>query len=343
LVPWWFGPFVHAGSGFRGGCRISLALNPTCEESALAMRIVVLGGYGVFGGRLARLLIEPGHDVVVAGRQHDRAATFCADWGGTPAVVDRDRNPRQALERLTPDLVVDAAGPFQDAERNGYPIARAALAAGADCLDLSDDAAFTSGIAAPDAEVRAAGRVVLSGVSTVPALSSAVVDALSRDLVRIDRTESAILPGNRAPRGLSVIRAFLAQAGRSLAVWRDGEWTEVRGWSDHRRIALPGLAPFPATLIGAPRSGPLPRPLRRAHRSVPRRPGAQGAALPTGAGGAAGAARPAALAGAAGWTNARCRGAVRAVRQRPWRHERDGRGTRRDRPAGRADLADDHA
>ncbi|MGL4322277.1 MAG: DUF4166 domain-containing protein, partial [Paracoccaceae bacterium] len=128
-------------------------------------------------------------------------------------------------------------------------------AAGAHYLDLSDDAGFTSGISALDAEAKAAGVVVLSGVSSVPALSSAAVVQLAKGLTDIHSIDSVILPGNRAPRGLSVIRAILAQAGRPLTMWREGA-VQMKGWSQARRIALtlPGqkLRSRPASLIGAP-------------------------------------------------------------------------------------------
>ena len=45
------------------------------------MRVVVLGGYGVFGGRLARLLLRDGIDVWVAGRDLAKAETFTRRYG----------------------------------------------------------------------------------------------------------------------------------------------------------------------------------------------------------------------------------------------------------------------
>jgi NADP oxidoreductase coenzyme F420-dependent len=40
------------------------------------MKVLILGGYGVFGGRLARLLLQDGIEVVVAGRDEQKAAAF---------------------------------------------------------------------------------------------------------------------------------------------------------------------------------------------------------------------------------------------------------------------------
>lgn len=216
--------------------------------------ILVVGGYGVFGARVAMGLVADGQEVIVAGRNFAAASAHCAAHGGTPMVLDH-RAPDFAAKLLAiaPFAVIDAAGPFQDYAACGT--ARAAIAAGAHYLDLSDDAAFTAGIATLDDAAKTAGVTVLSGVSSVPAISSAAVTTLTQGLTDIHDIDSAILPGNRAPRGLSVIRAILAQAGRPLTLWREGP-AMATGWSQarHIRLTLPDrtLLPRPASLIGAP-------------------------------------------------------------------------------------------
>jgi uncharacterized protein YbjT (DUF2867 family) len=52
------------------------------------MKVVVVGGYGVFGGRLARLLVRDDLDVVVAGRDAERAAAFTREHGVAPLALD---------------------------------------------------------------------------------------------------------------------------------------------------------------------------------------------------------------------------------------------------------------
>ena len=119
-----------------------------------------------------------------------------------------------------------------------YRLARAAIRAGVNYVDLSDAAEFSLGIVALDAEAKAAGCYALSGVSSVPALSAAAVHVLSRDMPRIHAIDAAILPGNRAPRGRSVMAAILTQVGRPLRLWRGGIWESARGWSDPRTYVL---------------------------------------------------------------------------------------------------------
>jgi hypothetical protein len=200
------------------------------------MRILLLGGYGVCGSRLAELLVREGHAVTVAGRSAGAAQALADRLGCRAMVLDRE-GPLDALAGQ--DVVVDAAGPFHSYGADRYQLARAALAAGAHYLDLSDDAGFCAGLTELDPMARQSGLCALSGLSSVPALSSAAVVALSAG-ARPRVIDTAILPGNRAPRGLSVMRSILEGAGRGMPVWRGGRWCRVTGWSDPKDYVLPG-------------------------------------------------------------------------------------------------------
>ena len=222
-------------------------------------RALIIGGYGVFGGRLARrLLQELDLDVVVAGRSLAKATAFTAEWGGTPYALDHrsDQQVDQALAELFPSLVIDAAGPFQAYGPDALRLARKVVAAGAHYLDLADDRQFVVAIAALDGLAKARSVCAITGASSIPALSAAAADALATGLRR-PVIETVILPGNRAPRGLSVIRAILAQVGQPLRIWRGGRWSQAFGWGELKtvRLSMPGaaaLGPRWASLIGAP-------------------------------------------------------------------------------------------
>lgn len=218
-------------------------------------RVLVIGGTGTFGSRLCiGLAREPGIELIVAGRDLAAAQRFCAAHGGRAERIDRDDADLEArIDAIRPFAVVDAAGPFQVYGGDPYRLARAAVASGAHYLDLCDDAGFTAGIGALDKAARTRGIQVLSGVSSVPALSSAVVAHLAEGIADLHLIDIAILPGNRAPRGLSVMRAILAQVGQPIRYWRGCRWVEGRGWDRPVRVPLfPGERARWASLIGAP-------------------------------------------------------------------------------------------
>ncbi|MEH6654288.1 saccharopine dehydrogenase NADP-binding domain-containing protein [Loktanella salsilacus] len=195
------------------------AAGPCISKAAAAVKVLLLGGYGVFGARLAKFLVIDGHDVCIAGRSLRAAQTCAAELGCRAIQMDRSLD----LGALTAhDVVIDAAGPFHTYGDDPYRLARAAIAAGVHYLDLADDAGFCAGIAALDTDARAAGVCVLSGLSSVPALSSAAVRALAGGEVP-SVIDTAILPGNRAPRGLSVMQSILSQAGRPMPLWHGNQ------------------------------------------------------------------------------------------------------------------------
>ncbi len=215
------------------------------------MKVVVLGGYGVFGGRLCRLLSRDGHDVFAAGRNLESAESFCKKYGGNPLRVDIARD-LSAVFDVKPHVVVDAVGPYQAYGDAPYRVADACIRHRVHYLDLSDDGPFSAGIRELDHAAKANNCIILSGVSSVPALSSAAVEELQRGLSRIDVIETAILPGNRAPRGYSVMASILSQAGRRQKIWRGGAWRSFRGWSQTRKLQVCDQIWRRASLIGAP-------------------------------------------------------------------------------------------
>jgi NAD(P)-dependent dehydrogenase (short-subunit alcohol dehydrogenase family) len=222
----------------RGGtkrCRSGRARLPDAEtgRSASLSRILVLGGYGGFGGRLTRRLAGRGHHVLVGGRNAAKAAAFCAGLAGTePVVADRDGGIGRLLAEHRPDLLIDAAGPFQGI---GYHVPLACVRASVPCLDLADARGFVAGIGSLDDLARAAGIAVISGASSVPALSGAVARGLADGLDRVSAVELSISASNRATAGASVAKAILSYVGKPVQLWRGRRWTEAWGWQEFRR------------------------------------------------------------------------------------------------------------
>jgi NAD(P)-dependent dehydrogenase (short-subunit alcohol dehydrogenase family) len=196
-------------------------------------RILVIGGYGGFGARLCRRLAGAGHQLLVGGRDGGKAARLCARLpDARPIAVDRSRDLAPVLARERPDLVIDAAGPFQ---ASGYGIAEACIRAGVPYLDLADARGFVAGIGALDEAARAAGVTVISGASTAPALTGAILRELSAGLDRVEAVDIALSAANRAVGGDSVLAAALSYAGRPVRLWRGGRWARAFGCQELRR------------------------------------------------------------------------------------------------------------
>jgi hypothetical protein len=200
-------------------------------------RILVIGGYGGFGARLCRRLAAAGHELVVAGRSAAKAADFCSGLGrARPLFLDRRGDVGAALARERVDLVIDAAGPFQDSDDR---VPRACIDLGLHYLDLADGRDFVAGIGRLDARARAAGVAIVAGASSLPALSGAVARRLAEGLDRVHSVDIALSTANRSRDGDSVVLAALSYAGRPLRLWRGGRWVQSHGWQEMRRENFP--------------------------------------------------------------------------------------------------------
>jgi saccharopine dehydrogenase-like protein len=223
------------------------------------MRVVVIGGAGNFGARIVRALrADPNIDLVVAGRRK-ASIPGAEDIPGVVLDID-DAAFAKELTALSPGLVIHCVGPFQGQD---YRVAEAALEAGSHYLDLADGRRFIADFAAAmNGRAVSAGRVAICGASTLPALSSAVVEELRSGFTALESIEVIIAPGQRAPRGRATLEAVFSYLGRPFPVWRGGQWRREWGWMGlqetkldiGRRLAaacdVPDLELFPARYAG---------------------------------------------------------------------------------------------
>ncbi len=231
------------------------------------MKILILGGYGVFGGRLAALLSDmPQLHILIAGRSQQKAEQFCANVSGLatfePAKIDRV-DIAQALSIHRPDLVVDASGPFQDYGNNPYFVVKACIAAKVHYFDFADAADFVFGISAYDIAAKAADVTVLSGVSSFPVLTAAVLRELGKDMSLL-KVSGGIAPSPYAGIGLNVMRAVVSYAGGPVKLIRAGQAFTAKGLTESLRytIAPPGYLPLRNlrfSLVDVPDLQVLPR------------------------------------------------------------------------------------
>lgn len=214
-------------------------------------RILIIGGYGSFGARLVALLKDdPRLHLIIAGRNAAKAEAFCASLHDarallSPAKFVRGQDGADALKAIGPHVVIDASGPFQIYGDDPYGLPRAAIACGIAYLDLADSADFVEGISALDVEAHQADVFVLSGLSTCPALTSAIVRALAKDFGRIDEVAGGIAPSPFVEMGANVLRAIASYAGKPVTIWRKGRRESARALLSHRTFAIapPGTIP----------------------------------------------------------------------------------------------------
>lgn len=214
-----------------------------------AHRILILGAYGFFGQRIAASLARtPGVQLILAGRNVDKATALAYQLGlraeQARALDATDPKLGAMFRKLGVNTVIHTAGPFQGQQ---YHVARAAIEARANYLDLADGREFVVGINALDAAARAAGVCVFSGVSSLPALTAAVVDQHLPYFAKLESIAIGISSGAKLP-GIATLRGVLGYCGKPFRVWDNGRWAEAYGWLDRRTYTFP--KPVGARLFG---------------------------------------------------------------------------------------------
>jgi len=218
------------------------------------MKTLVLGGYGNFGARVCRALAADCNiELLVAGRDLGQARRLADSLPGRAMAVSIDCNAPdfgQTLSALGVGLVIHVAGPFQ---QQSYAVALAAARAGAHYIDLADGRRFVCDFPHALHDVfRQAGRTGISGASTVPALSSAVIEHLCPDWRVIDAVDICIAPAQTAPRGKATLAAVLSYCGEPIRVWRGGRWIRAAGWAAPERVEFKRLRPRIGALCDIP-------------------------------------------------------------------------------------------
>jgi hypothetical protein len=226
-------------------------------------RVLVLGGYGTFGARAAeRLARESGIELVIAGRSLPAAEAHAALLAKTArakvtaARVDAARMTAGELATLGPAILINASGPYQT---QGYGVARACIEAGVHYIDLADARAFVTGISGLNEAAERAGVLVVSGASTVPALSAAVTDAYASRLATLSAVTTVIAPANSFDPGLATTQSILGTVGRPIMLPNGNATATGYGWQGLRRVMLPGLGPRWVGLVDVPDLDLFPR------------------------------------------------------------------------------------
>ena len=202
--------------------------------------VLVLGGYGFFGKRISvALATEATIKLYIAGRDRSRAATLAAELALPNAqAIGIDAHAAAFADRLSElgvETLIHTAGPFQGQD---YAVAKAAIQARCNYIDLADGRAFVGGITSLDEAARERGVTVVSGASSVPALSSAVVDRHLPIFRRLDTLRIGIASGARTP-GLATMKGIFSYCGKPFARLEQGAWRTTYGWLDLHRHRFP--------------------------------------------------------------------------------------------------------
>ena len=198
-------------------------------------KVLILGGYGNFGWRIARALAKSNIPFVIAGRNKEKAQKLSDELKTTYpkssieiSIFDVNQDLPTQLKLIKPKVVINTCGPFQNAD---YSVAEDCIKAGVHYIDLADGRDFVRDITSLNDKAKAFNVLVVSGASTVPGLSSAVLEKYKSEFSVIDSLIFGIAPGAKAPRGLATTKAILSYVGKPLKTFV-GNGSTAYGWQN---------------------------------------------------------------------------------------------------------------
>ncbi|MBN3563770.1 saccharopine dehydrogenase NADP-binding domain-containing protein [Aliamphritea spongicola] len=205
--------------------------------------VLIIGGYGNFGLFISQTLAkENGIKLTIAGRSKEKAEALVRELQHGTHVqsyrLDISEPLQDHFKCLKPDIVIHTSGPFQ---KQGYDVAQACIDCGAHYIDLADGREFVSGITALNTAASENNVLVVSGASSVPGLTSAIVDKYLPEFSHLESLDYGITTAQKTTRGLATTAAILGYTGKPVETLTDGKRDTIYGWQGLRARNYPLL------------------------------------------------------------------------------------------------------
>jgi saccharopine dehydrogenase (NAD+, L-lysine-forming) len=209
--------------------------------------ILILGGYGLTGRKLAHhLLREPNVTLVLGGRRLDRAQALSSDLaarfpGARVSAVQADAASAASLKSALDgvDVLLVAAPTTQ----HTGTVIRTALAAGVDYLDVQFAAPKLAALRALAPEITRAGRCFITEAGFHPGLPAAMVRWAAAQLDHVDSARVAchLTLDGELPWSEAVDELTEAFCDYQAQTFQNGAWTSPKAY-DIRPVQFgPGI------------------------------------------------------------------------------------------------------
>lgn len=223
-------------------------------------RIVVLGGCGDVGSHAVRELVETYEGTVtIADYRIELAKKLAAELGAKPEAAFVDANDEGTLVQALrgADAAVGCIGPFY---RYAAPVARAAVRAGVNYVDVCDDYGPIEELLALDAAAREAGITLVTGVGWTPGLTNLLAKKGAAELDEVEEIKVSWAGSAADSTGLAVImHVFYAVTG-NVPTYKDGAWVHVPAGTETEVVEFPPpLGRVPVYHCGHPEPLTIPR------------------------------------------------------------------------------------
>jgi saccharopine dehydrogenase-like NADP-dependent oxidoreductase len=209
----------------------------------MTKRVLIIGGYGNFGSYIARSLADDTNvKLLIAGRSLDKARKFISQFAARntpePIFLDIHGDIVSTLADAKPDIVIHTTGPFQN---QSYAVVEACIKQGCHYIDLADARRYVTGITQHDAVAKENDLLIVSGASSVPCLTAAIIDHYRQYFQSLEIVEYGISAAQQTNRGLATVSAIFSYVGKPFTTLINGMMQAVYGWQDLHTEKYPEL------------------------------------------------------------------------------------------------------
>lgn len=200
--------------------------------------ILIVGGYGVVGRRVAALIAPQFPErVVIAGRDAALAGAFCDSLGHGARSRHFDVNdPGQIQEGLR------GVGTVVACVAQAQPhLLRAAVAGGLAYTDIAPRLAFWEGAEELHARARRSGARVLLGAGLSPGISNVMARKLADIAGDVECIETSILLSLGDEYGANSLEHMLQSMAQPFRLFRRGRYESAVPFTEDEQISFPGL------------------------------------------------------------------------------------------------------
>lgn len=185
-------------------------------------RVLIVGASGFFGAAIANELSIGGIEALRGSRN-----------GKLDLEVDPESRSSLRETLQAGDIVVDAAGPYQD---RSTTLLETAIDMGCDLIDLADSLEYVESVEGLRGAIEAAGIRVLTACSSVSAISAAALHLA--DIEYPIRLSGFLAPASRFTASAGTARSLLGSVGRPIRTLKNGRIVSKIGWLNTSRTDL---------------------------------------------------------------------------------------------------------
>ncbi len=198
----------------------------------MSFPVAVIGGTGVFGRYIVEELLASPVDfkITVTGRNPQH---FHQTYPNPSKLkfISFDLNQLNEYQKLLKEnsLVILAAGPFQYLSTQ---LAFLAASANTHYFDLCDDPGYLAEILGRSEDLQNISSVLISGLSTLPALSLFLMEKLISEMDFIDEVQIGLFIGNNNLKGPGAVFSAIEGLCRQSHFLMGGNIKEIISWSN---------------------------------------------------------------------------------------------------------------